>query len=106
MEARLKDNYPYKTIQALEGREYIKGEWRPVPDERLAEAQQHPDLELRETPPPVIEAAATHNPEGVSVPQIGEFAPTPFALADEEREAESQSNPKIEATARGRNKNK
>jgi hypothetical protein len=32
MEARVKADYPYDTVQAHTGREYVRYEWRPVPD--------------------------------------------------------------------------
>jgi hypothetical protein len=74
MEARLKSVYPHKSIRALEGREYVRDTWRPVPPEREAEAQRHPDLETRADPPAVLVGdAPTHAP----APMVEEQAPTP-----------------------------
>jgi hypothetical protein len=50
MQARVRQDYRYKSIVALSGQEYVKGEWRPVPVEREKEAARHPFLDVREMP--------------------------------------------------------
>lgn len=47
MQAKVKQNYRYKTLVAF-GIEFIKGELREVPAEREAEAKRHPSLEIVE----------------------------------------------------------
>lgn len=53
MKARVKDAWPWKSILALGGHEYIKGEFRPVPPERETEAEAHPYLDIKVEPVPV-----------------------------------------------------
>ena len=53
MRARVKDAWPWKSILALGGREYIKGAFRPVPADRETEAEANPHLEIEIEPVPV-----------------------------------------------------
>jgi len=46
MQARVKDKYRWKVVTACGGREYIKGEYRPVPEGFEGEVQGHPALEV------------------------------------------------------------
>ena len=76
MEAKLKTDYPQSKIRALEGREYVKYEYRPVPVEREDEAQKHPNLDTRgDLTPPEPPAAVPEFQEIISSP-----APTAIAL--------------------------
>lgn len=73
LEARLKDNYRWASIVALDGQEYIKTEWRPVPAVREDEAEQHPALELRERPEVEIvvpDASADAAPSSDLAPEV------------------------------------
>ena len=45
MQATVKDSSPWKIITAFGGREYVRGEWRPVPAGCEEEAGRHPYLE-------------------------------------------------------------
>lgn len=47
MEARVIGTNEHRIVRALEGREYVKTEWRPVPADREDEAERHPMLEIR-----------------------------------------------------------
>lgn len=47
-EARVRDDYRMGAVTAFGGREYVKGAWRPVPDEQAGSAGAHPFLEVRE----------------------------------------------------------
>ncbi len=60
MEATVKAGCPWKIVRALDGNEYVKGEWRRVPAGREAEAGKHPYLDVREAAP--IEASAGPDP--------------------------------------------
>lgn len=57
LEARLKDNYRWPSVVLLEGQEYVKNEWRPVPAGREAEAEGKAmlDVRAREAKEPAIE---------------------------------------------------
>lgn len=48
LEARLREEYRYPSVVALNGREFIKSEFRPVPPTREAEAGRTTFLEVRE----------------------------------------------------------
>lgn len=48
MEARVKQKVRWPVVQALCAREYVKSEWRPVPDGLEAEAEQNEYLETRD----------------------------------------------------------
>lgn len=57
-EAKVKDNVIPKTVRFSGDFEFVRYEWRPLPDEKLELAQNNPYLELRPTdklPEPVIE---------------------------------------------------
>lgn len=49
LEAKLKDSYYMNSIQLFSGREYVKGEWRPVPAGKEEQAQENDNLELRDS---------------------------------------------------------
>lgn len=66
MQAQVKANSPWRTINACAGAEFIKSQWRDVPAGRESEAQNNPFLETRdvlpvvEVPPaPVVEPVQT-----------------------------------------------
>jgi hypothetical protein len=75
MEAKVKDDYRFKSVMAFAGQSYVKGEWRPVPANGLDEATRRMNdegealLEFRQTAAekraaavesePVIKAAPT-----------------------------------------------
>lgn len=67
LEAKVKGSYPICYVRALEGRDYIKGEWRAVPQDREEEAKLHPFLDVREA-----EADASISTEMPVVPVTGE----------------------------------
>lgn len=46
MRARVNPAWRWKSILALGGCEFVKGEYRPVPVEREDEARKHPYLEI------------------------------------------------------------
>jgi len=48
LEARVKTSYRWSSVVALEGTEFIKTEWRPVPINREDEARRTRELEVRE----------------------------------------------------------
>lgn len=48
MEAKVKNDYRWNTLIAFSGVEYIKNEFRPVPEWAEAEAKAHESLEVRE----------------------------------------------------------
>lgn len=48
MKAKLKNEYPWPTAQLLVGREYVKSEWRAVPEELEDDARGLAMLELQE----------------------------------------------------------
>lgn len=48
MEARVKPNYRWKTVTAFSGREYVKSEFRLVPQDCEAQARANGSLEVRE----------------------------------------------------------
>ena len=50
LEAKLKENYRWPTVVALNGQEYIKTEFRPVPMDREDEARTTEALIVRERP--------------------------------------------------------
>ena len=50
LEAKLKENYRWPTVVALNGQEYIKTEFRPVPMDREEEARTNKALIVRERP--------------------------------------------------------
>jgi len=56
MQAKLKSDYPYRTIRACAGAEFVKDEYRPVPVGREGEALANPHLEIE--PAPVVETEA------------------------------------------------
>ncbi len=47
MEARVKENCKWSRVTAFAGREYIKKEWRPVPNVARKQAELHPFLDVR-----------------------------------------------------------
>ena len=47
MEAKVKQEHPWKEVTAFAGREYVKSEWRPVPAGKESAALVHPFLETR-----------------------------------------------------------
>lgn len=47
LEARVRDDSRWATVTAFGGREYVRGAWRPVPDEQVGSAAAHPFLEIR-----------------------------------------------------------
>lgn len=51
MEARVTQEFRFKTIRALGGCEFTKNEWRPVPVEKETEAEQTMFLEVRASEP-------------------------------------------------------
>ncbi len=64
MDAQVKDNSPWRTINACAGAEFVKSQWRAVPPGRESEAQNNPFLETRDTlpaekPAPVVEPVQT-----------------------------------------------
>ena len=48
LEARVRSHYRWSSVVALEGTEFIKTEWRPVPINREDEALRTRELEVRE----------------------------------------------------------
>jgi len=50
LEAKVKSNVPTNTVIAFSGKEYVKYEWRPVPQDEKCErqAQDHPMLVTQE----------------------------------------------------------
>lgn len=48
LEARVRDAYRLPSVTAFGGWEYVKGAWRPVPDEQAGSAGAHSFLEVRE----------------------------------------------------------
>ena len=46
MQARVKANSPITVVTAFGGHEYVRYEWRSVPDEAEEEAQRHPYLDV------------------------------------------------------------
>lgn len=67
MQARVKQDYRYKSIVALSGQEYVKSEWRSVPADREKEAARHPFLEALESPVEAMPAEIVEdNPVKVS----------------------------------------
>jgi len=53
--ARVKRTAEQKTIQALQGLEFVKYEWRRIPECKEAEARKNPLLEVRTSKDPEIE---------------------------------------------------
>jgi len=47
MEARVKDTCKWRVVSAFAGREYIKSEWREVPNSARKQAELHPFLDVR-----------------------------------------------------------
>lgn len=47
-EARVRDDSRLPVVTAFGGREYVRGEWRPIPGEQADSAAAHPFLEVRE----------------------------------------------------------
>lgn len=63
MQAKVKDNFRWKTVVAFSGHEYIKGEWRPVPPGLEEKAKEHPFLDVREAvPAPAEKPVKVHEP--------------------------------------------
>jgi hypothetical protein len=48
LEARVRADYRIPSVTAFGGREYVKGEWRLVPEGQADSAGAHPFLEVRE----------------------------------------------------------
>jgi len=48
MQAKVKQEYFLPSLIAFSGVEFIKKEWRPVPVGAEAEAEAHPNLDVRE----------------------------------------------------------
>lgn len=48
LEAKVKDNYALGPVIAFSGHEFIRGEWRPVPEGFEPAAVVHPLLDTRE----------------------------------------------------------
>jgi hypothetical protein len=51
MQARVKQDFRWKTLIALGGVEFVKNEWRTVPPGKEKEAQAHPFLEIEAVKP-------------------------------------------------------
>jgi hypothetical protein len=60
LEARVKENYRWFSVVALEGTEFIKSEWRPVPITREGEALRTGGLEVREIEEAKIRISTPH----------------------------------------------
>lgn len=50
MQAKVKNDYRWKTVVAFGGIEYVKNEWRPVPAGLEHNAQAHPFLDVNDVP--------------------------------------------------------
>ena len=48
LEARVREGSRLPTVTAFGGREYVRKQWRPVPDEQADSAEGNPYLEVRE----------------------------------------------------------
>lgn len=58
MQAKVKQSWRWNVVKAFTGREYVKYEWRTVPDGNEAEAHRLEEdglLEYRQGPPPAME---------------------------------------------------
>ena len=51
MQARVKADFPWRSVQSCAGIEFVKYEWRPVPPDREPEAEANPHLEIQKPKP-------------------------------------------------------
>ena len=67
-EARIKPKSTMKNVRFSGNFEFVRYEWRTLPDEKVVLARNNPYLEIRETGPVVIKVA-----EGFDMPATAEF---------------------------------
>ena len=87
LEARVKDHYRWSSVVALDGVEFIKSEWRPVPMVREDEAKRTAFLEVRE----VEEAKIKIKVEAESVAEV---APAEEPKAPAKKKKPAKKKPK------------
>lgn len=57
LEARVREASRLPVVTAFGGREYVRGVWRPIPEEQAGSAAAHPFLEVRAAGEGVVEEA-------------------------------------------------
>lgn len=88
IQAKVKDGYRFgRSLQAFSRLEFVKGEWRDVPDELTQQAKAHEWLETRERPvvePGAIETVAPA--DKVIVTDDASMSNDPLDLVNESEE--------------------
>lgn len=82
MQARVKQSYRWSSLVALIGREFVKGEWRPVPAGMEEEAEANEFLEVKEATPPTPPVPESGEGEAAPEKEI-EASPAAAKLAEE-----------------------
>lgn len=93
LEAKVRDDSRLPTVTAFGGREYVRGEWRPVPPEQADSAAAHPMLEVRAAGEVVVE-------EAVDIVDVVEEPPAPETDTDMETDKAAPPAP-LKAKKRG-----
>jgi hypothetical protein len=111
-EAKLRDEYQVGSVTAFGGREFVKGQWRPIQTGQEVSAEAHPFLEIREVGGGLVSQEPAPVAGPVEGPGAGGAPPAPPAneadgadKAGPEELDETQGTPP-EASARAAEKGK